>query len=365
MILRLALCAGVICGAVGAAQTDPATAAIEQLETAHQSLRAAEASPDPVQALTRTIHAYEAGLDAMGDGLRIAAAREAQLNQALALRETEIARFLMVLQAAEAAPPAVALMHPAGPDGAARAQIMMAEMKPALQQQAEELRIALDEVRILQAAQAQAATVLQKALPGAEQARSALSDAIAARTELPTRFREDPVRTAILISSVETLDEFTSGLSQISAQPIALSTGDVSDRKGALDLPVQGNVQGPSGAGITVTTRPRALVTSPTAATIRYRGPLLDMGNVVILEPQPDLLLLFAGLEDAFGRIGDVIPAGTPVGFMGGNTPEIGTILSLSGDGTGAHQSEALYMEVREGGRPVDPATWFRTDKDG
>lgn len=365
MILRLALCAGLICGSAGAVQTDPAMAAIEQLQAANQSLRAAEGARDPVQALTRTIHAYEAGLDAMGDGLRIAATREAQLSQALALREAEIARFLMVLQAADAAPPAIAAMHPAGPVGAVRAQIMMAAMKPVMREQGEDLRIALDELQSLQAAQANAAGVLQNALAGAGQARSALSNAITRRTDLPRRFSEDPVRTAILISSVETLDGFTSGLSQIAAQPIAPSTGDVSERKGVLELPVQGNVQYETGAGITVATRPRALVTSPTAATIRYRGPLLEMGNVVILEPQPDLLLVLAGLQDVFGRTGDVIPAGTPVGFMGGNAPEIGTILSLSGDGTGAQQSEALYMEIREGGRPVDPATWFRTDKDG
>lgn len=362
MIFRLALCAGLICGTAGAVQTDPAAAAIEQLKA---SLRAAEEAQDPVQALTRTIHAYEAGLDAIGDGLRLSAVREAQLSQTLALREVEIARFLMVLQAAETAPPMMAIMHPAGPVGAVRAQIMMAEMKPALQKQAEELRGALDELRGLQAAKAQAASVLQDALSGAERARSTLGAAIAKRSDLPMRFREDPVRTAILISSVETLDGFTDGLSQISAQPIAPSSADVSGRKGALDLPVQGKVQGDTGAGIIVATRPRALVTSPTAATIRYRGPLLDMGNVVILEPQTDLLLVLAGLQYVFGRTGDVIPAGTPVGFMGGNAPDIGTILSLSGDGTGAQGSEALYMEVREGGRPVDPATWFRTDKDG
>lgn len=365
MILRLAICVGLICGTAAAVQTDPATAAIEQLQAANASLIAAETAQDPINALTRTIHAYEAGLDAIGDGLQSAATREAQLSQTLVLREAEIARFLMALQAAQNAPPVIAVMHPAGPVGAARAQIMMAEMKPALQEQAAELRTALDELQSLQSARSQATGVLQDALAGAEQARLALGAAVETRTDLSQRFQEDPVRTAILISSVETLDGFTSELSQISAQPMRPSTGDVSGRKGALDLPVQGTVQDQTDAGITVATRPRALVTSPSSATIRYRGPLLDMGNVMILEPQQDLLLVLSGMEDVFGRTGDVIPAGTPVGFMGGNAPEIGTILSLSGDGTGAPQSETLYMEIRESGRPVDPETWFRTDKDG
>ncbi|MEY8830916.1 murein hydrolase activator EnvC [Sedimentitalea sp. XS_ASV28] len=366
MILRLALCVGMFCGSAIAAQTDPATAAIERLQAAGRSLDAAESAPDPVGALVRTIHAYETGMDAMGDGLRAAATREAQLTQALVVQEAEIARFLMVLQAAEAAPPVFTVTHPAGPVGAARAQMLIAEIKPVLSERAAELRIALDELRSLQRAQGQAADVLQQALTGGERARAMLATVMSERTDLPVHFVEDPVRTAILVSSVDTLDGFVDGLSQIAAQPIAPYPGDASGRKGALDLPVEGEMQQAGDEdGVIVLARARALVTSPVSATIRYRGPLLDMGNAVILEPQPDMLIVIAGLREVLGRAGDVISAGTPIGFMGGNAPEIGTILSLSGDATGTLHSEALYMEVREGGRPVDPATWFRTDKDG
>jgi septal ring factor EnvC (AmiA/AmiB activator) len=139
-------------------------------------------------------------------------------------------------------------------------------------------------------------------------------------------------------------------------------------------LPVQGIVLHragePDAAGITrdgiiVATRPRALVTTPVAATIRYRGPLLDLGNVVILEPQADMIFVFSGLEEVFGETGEVLPAGSPVGLMGGEIPEIGAILSLSSDDTGTGRSETLYIEVRQGGNPVDPEIWFRTEKDG
>ena len=112
-------------------------------------------------------------------------------------------------------------------------------------------------------------------------------------------------------------------------------------------------------------TRPRALVTSPTAATIRYLGPLLELGNVVILEPQSGMLFVRAGLDQVFGEVGQVIPQDAPVGLMGGETPEIGAILSLSGEGTGTDRSETLYIEVRKGNQPVDPETWFQTEKDG
>ena len=85
----------------------------------------------------------------------------------------------------------------------------------------------------------------------------------------------------------------------------------------------------------------------------------------MILEPVPGVLFVLSGLQDVYGEAGQVIPAGAPVGLMGGSAPESGAILSISSDGTGGGRSESLYIEVREGGSPVDPETWFRTDKDG
>lgn len=111
-------------------------------------------------------------------------------------------------------------------------------------------------------------------------------------------------------------------------------------------------------------TRPRALVTTPAAATIRYRGPLLDYGNVIILEPEAGILIVLAGLELVYGDIGEVLPGGSPVGLMGGPVLDAGAILSQTGKENNADNSETLYIEFRENNTPVDPQTWFKTDKD-
>ncbi|MCA0872607.1 peptidase M23 [Seohaeicola saemankumensis] len=377
MSLRAALFCLLLGAGQAAAQDDPAAAAraaAAQLEEATLTLQGATSARNRVKALTETVRAYEAGLAAMREGLRRAATREAQLTRQLQARENEIADLLGVLQTIETAPPPVLLLHPAGPLGSARSGMMLAEVTPALTARAARLRADLEEVQTLRLLQTNAAETLESGLAGIQQARADLSKAIADRTDLPRRFTEDPVRTAILISSTETLDGFASGLSEISDGEIPDLPADVSAQKGAIPLPVQGillhrageaDAAGIRREGILVATRPRALVTSPTAATIRYLGPLLDLGNVVILEPQPDALFVLSGLREVFGEVGQVVPAGSPVGLMGGSVPEIGAILSLSGDGTGNDRSETLYMEVREGGRPVDPETWFRTDKDG
>ncbi len=359
------------------ADTDPASAARDaatQLDQATVSLEEAASSRDRVRALTETVRAFEAGLAAMRDGLRRASTREAQLSQQLAVREAEIAQLLGVLQSIGGTPPPVLMLHPQGPLGSARSGMILSDVAPALNARADSLRSDLEEVQTLRLLQQSATDTLEDGLAGVQQARAELSQAIAERGDLPVRFTEDPVRLAILIASTETLSGFASGLSEITTDEIVHSNADISTRKGQLPLPVQGLVLHGAGdadaagvrrEGIVVAARPRALVTAPTAATIRYLGPLLDFGNVIILEPQPELLFVLSGLSEVFGEPGQVIPAGTPVGLMGGTDPEIGAILSLSSDGAGTDRSETLYIEVREGDGPVDPETWFQTDKDG
>ncbi len=365
-----------LCGSAKAQNTpsQAALAAAEMLEQASISLSEAESARDRVRALTVTIQAYEAGLSAMRDGLRMAATREAQLSAELRAREQDVAQLLGVLQTIETTTPPVLMLHPSGPLGAARAGMMLSEVTPGLNAKAQALAQDLQEVQTLRVLQQDAAETLTEGLTGVQSARTRLSEAIADRTGLPQRFVEDPIKTAILISSTETLDGFATGLSEISEGEIAQSDDSIQSRKGEVPLPVQGvllhragetDAAGVTRPGLVLGARPRALVTTPTAATIRYRGPLLDLGNLIILEPQPGLLFVFSGLQEVYGDIGQVIPEGTPVGLMPGETPEIGAILSTRGDGTGTDRSETLYIEVREDNSPVDPESWFRTSKDG
>lgn len=374
-MLRLALALWCLMALPLAAQTDPAEAAraaARQIEAAALSLQEAESARDRVRALTETVQAYEAGLAAMRDGLRRAALREAQLTLQLQASEAEIAALLGVLTTIGAAPAPVLMLHPGGPLGSARSGMMLAEVTPGLNAAAERLRRDLEEVRTLRLLQQDAAQTLEDGLAGVQSARAELSQAVADRTDLPRRFTADPMRTAILIASTETLEGFASGLAEIAEGEIAPTAATAP--KGEVPLPAQGvllrragqaDAAGVVRPGILLATRPRALVSAPAAATIRYLGPLLDLGNVVILEPQADTLFILSGLSEVFGEAGQVIPEGSPVGLMGGSDPETGSILSTSGEGTGTDRTETLYIEVRERNEPVDPAQWFRIDSNG
>ena len=378
---KLILIVSLLIPHIGFAQDAGADAreALRDLVAASIKLDQSDGARDRVKALTETILAFESGLTATRDGLRRAAVREEQLSRKLEARDSETAAFIGVLQSLGAGPSPTIFLHPQGPTGTARAGMLLSEMTPVLNARAAQLRQEVEEVQMLRLLQQEAADQLQLGLSEVQSARVALSTAIAERTDLPHQFTEDPVRTAILISSSETLEGFASGLSQVTESETEIDLPTLGDRIGSLQLPVKGlllrgmnesDAAGIARPGIILATRPGALVHAPTAATIRYVGPLLDYGNVMILEPQTDILFVFAGLNITYGEMGQVITEGTPLGLMGGlkittSADNTDTGLSTVGDGAGNGRSETLYIEVRQQNVPQDPVSWFRTDKDG
>jgi len=363
----LGLCAGLGLGA-GQAQSvvEQATTAAADLQTAVAALDEAKDARDRVSALTQTISAYELGLAALRESLRQASIREAAIALQFEAKRDRVAQLVGVLSRIEADPGPLLLLHPDGPLGTVRSGMMLADVTPALQAEAEALRTDLEEMRDLKGLQTAAGETLGEGLRVAQEARTVLSQAISDRTDLPKRFTEDPEVLRGLLESADTLDAFAGGLSLNEAENGGMQ--DFASAKGTLPLPVLGTVLRRAGEadaagvrrpGLLLATRPRALVTAPWAATIRYRGPLLDYGNVMILEPGGGYLLILAGLETVYGEVGEVVASGAPLGLMGGGEPGVTEFLVSVQDGGGARDTETLYMELRQGTEPVDPAEWF------
>lgn len=341
----------------------------DELRDAIAALREAKGAKDRVAALTRTIRAYETGLGALRDGLRRASIREAALKADFDAKRDRIGQLLAVMATMDAQSSPLLLLHPDGPEGAVRSAMVMSAVTPALQAEAAVLGRQLQELADLRRLQADSSQTLQAGLAAAQDARTELSQAVQDRTDLPRRFLEDPEELKTLLASAETLDSFATGLVSMETD-VSAPRGDFEGAMGTLPLPVYGRVLRRSGeadaAGITrpglvIATRPAALVTAPWPATIRYRGPLLDYGNVMILEPATGYLLILAGLGTVYGDTGDVLPAGAPVGLMTGAEQDPGP---AGQEGGGADRTETLYMELRQGKEPVDPAPWFRETRD-
>lgn len=367
------------------AQDDPAAlarAAIDELAAAMRAHDTAQTRRDRVAALTDTVQGYEQGLSALRAGLRQVTLRERALSAALDAKSEEVSRLLGVLATLERSPAPLLLLHPAGPLGTARSGMILAEITPSLAADAQNLRAELDEIRALLEVQEAARTMLAQSLQGAQAARTALAQAIADRDALPPRFTDDPERLRQLVISADTLSGFADGLADLKLPP----PDDGSLEPGTLPLPVAGRLirragepdaAGVARPGLLLATRPRALVTAPATGTIRYTGPLLDYGNVMILEHSAEILLVLAGLAEVYGAPGHVVETGAPLGLMGGLALGLDTASYATSAGTGqsnaaggvasmrtgAELSETLYIELRQAANPVDPAAWFAIDR--
>ncbi|MEM1302075.1 MAG: peptidoglycan DD-metalloendopeptidase family protein, partial [Pseudomonadota bacterium] len=312
-------------GAASANGAEAARAAMAQLDAANTQLEEATGARDRVAALTQTVKAFEQGLAAIRGGLRTALQQEEELTRRLVAKEAEVAGLIGVLQVMGQSPEQQMLLHPGGPMGTARSGMILTEITPVLQAEVARLRADLEEVENLRILQQDAAARLRAGLTEVQEARATLAQAIADRTPLPKRFTADPVQTAVLIGAAETLDAFASGLGDIAIDEITLQLPTARRLMGTLKDPARGTLlrafdepdaAGVNRPGIILATRPRALVTSPAAATVRYQGPLLDYGNVMILEPAQELLVVLAGLSEVYVLTGDVVQTGAPLGLM-------------------------------------------------
>jgi len=362
------------------AQTAADSAAAEAAQAA-QSLRGALAefdsalsADDQVVALTAMIRAYEDGLSALRAGLRRASLREAEIRTGFDARRATLSRVLAAMAATGRAPEATLLLHPAGPEATARAGQLLSAVAPALQAEADDLKAELAEIATVRALQEASAAILSQDLGRVQDARKLLASAVADRSTLPARFTEDPAEVKALKAAADSLDSFANGLAGLE-QDVGAPMADFEGAQGGLPLPVSGAVlrgydqtdaAGVRRPGLVIAAAPRALVTSPWPATIRYRGPLLDYGNVMIAEPARGYLLVLAGLAEVFGEVGDVIAAGEPLGLMGGTEKSpaefgVGFVVDAAKGGD-AGRSETLYIELRKGRETLDPAEWFATE---
>jgi septal ring factor EnvC (AmiA/AmiB activator) len=369
ILAAIALAAAIAAGP-GSAETDAAAAAAdaaELLQIAAASLAEAEGARDRVEALTETVRAYEQGLAALREGMRQAALRERAILTVFEAEEERLGRLLAVLQSIQSAPGPLLLLHPDGPVGTARAGMIVSDVTPAVAGEARALGAQLEELATLRALQDAGLTQLSDGLAGVQAARSTLSQAIADRRTLPPPISLDTDAMQQVLQSALSLDEFAAFLNdQPSRAPDDIP--DFAAAQGTLPPPVLGTVlrrfdeadaAGVARPGLVLATRPNALATTPWPASVRYAGPLLDYGNVIILEPESDYLLILAGLATVFVRPGDLLSADAPLGLMPGPATTGEELILPESQGGGAILSETLYLELRQAGRPVDPSDWF------
>lgn len=356
------------CPLSASAEGDPAALAAKaaaDLDQAALALQAAEGARDRVDALTRIVRAYEGGLTALREGLRLATLQERALTDSFEAESERLAQMLGALQSMQSSPETLLLLHPSGALDSARAGMLISDVVPMVEAEAAELRAKLEEVTALRAIQASGLETLEQGLLGVQSARSALSLAISERRSDEPADNTDDAAMQALINSAETLQAFAGSLGFAGVE----AGGErFSDAKGVLDWPARGtplrgfneaDASGTRRPGVILATNAQALVSAPWSGTVRYSGPLLDYGNVMILEPQIGYLLVMAGLGGVYAQQGDIVAKGDALALMGGDPGLARENLDELARGRGPGQEETLYIELRIGNEAVDPAPWF------
>lgn len=100
---------------------------------------------------------------------------------------------------------------------------------------------------------------------------------------------------------------------------------------------------GGSAQGITLRARPGAQVLAPSAGKVAFSGPFRSYGIVLILDLDNGYAVVLTGMDTVNAAVGQRVRAGQAIAAM---APD-------------ASAAPELYVEIRQDGRPVDPARWL------
>jgi len=299
-----------------------------------------------------------AGEKTVGDrGARLAAlnAAEADLYAGMGKNQVELARLLGALELYRRDPPPALLVSPRNATDAVNAAILMKAITPELERRAKAFSAEARQLQTLRRSVVLANGALFSAESDVADRRARIEQLIAEKTALERTLDNgaDAADTDVkrLAAQARSLGQLVSGLD---AREGAGSGG--ADLR--LTAPTPGapirrfNDPWPGQArseGWSWRTPPGAVVLTPADGRIDYAGPLKGWGLVLILRLSGGYHLVLAGLDSANGRIGAEVSAGEPIGHM--------AAAMAAGKDKGA--APELYMEVRKGETPVDPARWL------
>jgi septal ring factor EnvC (AmiA/AmiB activator) len=134
------------------------------------------------------------------------------------------------------------------------------------------------------------------------------------------------------------------------------------EARGYLELPAKGldlvdfgasDGFGGTAKGVSMVTSSKAQVVAPADGWVVYKGPYLNYGQIVVLNPGQGYTILLAGLDAVNVNVGQFVRMGQPVGTMGSRT--IGRTIATS---AGVSQP-TLYIELRKNNAPIDPSGWW------
>jgi septal ring factor EnvC (AmiA/AmiB activator) len=340
----------------------------------------------------------EIEVDSMEERMNALADAEKEVHGRLDGADASISNMLAALERISLNPPPALIVDPSDALGSARGAILISAILPQLKAKADQVVADLKHLQqikadaqqqqdqlkadysVLEEEQLRIATLLQAKKQGIDAASASLSaeeqqaaDMGAKATSLKSLIAELTAKVSAVSAAASAAGSANPQLP--SATPEAIRTAfantartspaiPFAEARGYLTLPVAGTDAEDFGAndglgglskGVSFTTRPAAQVVAPADGWVIYKGPYLNYGQIVILNPGQDYTIVLAGLDKVSVGLGQFVLEGEPIGTMGSRT--IGRNLATSAGVT----QPTLYIELRKNDQPVDPSGWWAT----
>lgn len=342
---------------------DPAAdlqAAVARVAAARGVVEAAK--PDDMAARAAAVAGFERAMTGLQAAVAAAVAREEALAAELEADRDTTARLLASLAAMTRLAPQAQGLHPDGPLAAARAAATMEKVGPALEAEAADLRGRYAALAAARATAVGGEQALEADAAALQAAQAALATAMAAAFPEPVP-PPSPTLAALARDSL-TVGALAGALADARIGDPPAPAGAAA---GPMLWPVSGTLMrrfeerdaaGVRQPGVVVAAPPLAVVRAPADAAVRYAGPFLEYGYVLVLEPEAGTMVVLAGLARLGAQAGTVVRRGDLIGMLGGRLPDVEESVSTGAE-SGAGRDETLYIEVRRGRGPVDPEPLF------
>jgi septal ring factor EnvC (AmiA/AmiB activator) len=273
-------------------------------------------------------------------------ARESDLRARMARTRSEQARLLGALQLYRRNPPPALFVHPDKATDAVRAVILMRSIAPELQKRAAAFSEETARITTLRRQAAAASEALFTAESAVADRRGEIERLIAEKGALERSLLLDAdaadAQARALAARARSLGELAGAVAARPASPVggAAPIRVIAPAEGAIVRRFGDPTEAGQARGLSFETEPNAQVRSPADARVDFAGLLKGHGVVVILRGGGGYDFVLSGLQSAAAPLGGRVAAGEPIGRMAGSR----------------NPAPELYLEVRRGGAPVDPA---------
>ncbi len=340
-------------------------------------------------ALARDARAHEQAINDINRRLDIIEAERRRHGDGLAAKRQRLSQLIGALERIARHPPEAMMAYTRTPQDTLRGAMLLRAAIPKIEAEAGKLRASLEELARLGEQAAARSEALAREKTALDSKRKKLAVLLARKSELARSTKAEKDRAArqaqALAREAKDLRELLAAIERERAARIVLTpprpparkkarppAGSaqvaglpqvrppaplppaglrISRARGRLVTPVIGRVAVAFGAreeagaakGVRFETAEGAQVLAPFGGEVVFSGPFRGYGPLLIIDHGEGYHSLLAGLDRIDADVGQKLLAGEPVGIM----PRRGKV------------PLRLYMELRRGGRPIDPLPWL------